>query len=125
MVDYLSLVQPRDKRLPRWEQVSDISRSLKMLALQTDSVVIAAQQLSRDIEKRESKRPRMSDFRESGSIEQDSDILLALERPVRVDEGDVTDAVLHILKNRNGDTGELSLRFTPKRKLFTDETNLS
>jgi len=125
VIDYLSLIRPRDGRLPRWEAVSDISRSLKLLALQTDCVVIAAQQLSRDIEKRESRRPRMSDFRESGSIEQDSDILIALDRPVRSDYGDCTAATVHVLKNRSGETGELPMRFDPARTLFIDESDWS
>jgi len=120
VVDYLSLIRPRDARLPRWEQVSDISRSLKLIALRNDLVVIAAQQLGRAIEDRPDHRPRMSDFRESGSIEQDSDILAAIERPTRPDEGDMTAARLHVLKHRNGSTGIIDLRFDPQRTLFTD-----
>lgn len=120
VVDYLSLIRPRDARLPRWEQVSDISRSLKLIALRNDLAVIAAQQLGRAIEDRPDHRPRMSDFRESGSIEQDSDILAAIERPTRPDEGDMTAARLHVLKHRNGSTGIIDLRFDPARTLFAD-----
>jgi replicative DNA helicase len=119
-VDYLSLVRPRDARLPRWEQVSDISRSLKLLALRNGLAVVAAQQLSRDIEKRQNRRPLMSDFRESGSIEQDSDILIGIDRPVRPDEGDRTQATLFLMKNRNGETGDLNLQFDPARTLFSE-----
>lgn len=121
VIDYLSLVCPRDGRLPRYEQVGEISRSLKRLALQNNLIVVAAQQLSRDIEKREERRPRMSDFRESGSIEQDADILIGLDRPVRPDQGDRTEARLFIMKNRSGETGDLALHFDPRRTLFTDE----
>ena len=118
VVDYLSLVQARDRRLPRYEQVGDISRSLKRLALQCKLVVIAAQQLNRDIERRDSGRPRMSDFRDSGAVEQDADILIGLERPIRPDEGDRTHGTLHVLKHRNGETGELAIGFDPQRRLF-------
>lgn len=120
VVDYLSLVRPRDGRLPRYEQVGEISRSLKQLALQNELIVVAAQQLSRDIEKREDRRPRMSDFRESGSIEQDSDILLGLDRAVTPDRGDIREARLIVMKHRGGSTGDLTLRFDPRRTLFTD-----
>ena len=120
IVDYLSLVKPRDARLPRWEQVGDISRSLKLLALKTGLAVVAAQQLSRDIEKRADRRPIMSDFRESGSVEQDSDILIGLDRPVRPDEGDRTKAKLFLMKHRNGETGNLNLEFDPQRTLFSE-----
>ncbi|MDA0284786.1 MAG: AAA family ATPase, partial [Planctomycetota bacterium] len=96
-VDYLSLVWARDARLPRYEQVADISRSLKLLALRTGLAVVAAQQLSREIEKRQNRKPMMSDFRESGSIEQDSDVLIGLDRPVRPDEGDRTQSQLFLM----------------------------
>jgi replicative DNA helicase len=118
LVDYLSLVRARDARLPRYEQVADISRSLKLLALRTGLAVVAAQQLSREIEKRQNRRPMMSDFRESGSIEQDADVLIGLDRPVRPDEGDRTDATLYLMKNRHGETGNLRLCFDPSRTLF-------
>jgi len=118
LIDYLSLVQPRDRRQARHEQVGDISRSLKRLALQCNLVVIAAQQLNRDIEKRDSGRPRMSDFRDSGSIEQDADILIGLERPIRPDAGDITRGVLHVMKQRNGPTAELAIGFDPRRQHF-------
>lgn len=120
IVDYLSLVRARDARLPRYEQVADISRSLKLLALRTGMAVVAAQQLSREIEKRQNRRPLMSDFRESGSIEQDSDVLIGLDRPVRPDEGNRTDAQLFLMKNRHGETANLQLCFDPMRTLFTE-----
>lgn len=119
IVDYLSLVRARDARLPRYEQVADLSRSLKLLALRIGVAVVAAQQLSREIEKRQNRRPLMSDFRESGSIEQDADVLIGLDRPVRPDEGDRTEATLYLMKNRHGETGNLPLCFDPARTLFT------
>ena len=122
IVDYLSLVRPRDSRPPRYEQVADISRSLKLLALRTGLAVIAAQQLSRDIERRPNRRPMMSDFRESGSIEQDADVLIGLDRPVRPDEGDRTEATLYLMKNRHGETGNLNLTFDPQQTLFAESS---
>jgi replicative DNA helicase len=122
VVDYLSLVQPRDRRLPRHEQVADISHSLKRLALQCKLVVIAAQQLNREIEKRDSGRPRMSDFRDSGAVEQDADILIGLERPIRPDEGVITRGVLHLMKQRNGSPAELPVGFDPRRQRFYTTT---
>ncbi|MDA0591245.1 MAG: hypothetical protein O3C17_24960, partial [Planctomycetota bacterium] len=122
IVDYLSLVRARDARLPRYEQVADISRSLKLLALRTGLAVVAAQQLSREIEKRQNRKPMMSDFRESGSIEQDSDVLIGLDRPVRPDEGDRTQSQLFLMKNRHGETGNLRLCFDPVRTLFTESS---
>lgn len=118
-VDYLSLVRPRDARLPRHEQVADISRSLKLLAMKTGLVVVAAQQLSREIEHRKDRRPLYSDFRESGSIEQDADVLIGIDRPVRPDEGDITKGRLFLMKSRNGPTGNLDMEFDPERTLFS------
>ncbi|MBI1314496.1 AAA family ATPase [bacterium] len=118
IVDYLSLVRPRDNRPPKWERVADISRSLKLLAMRTGLAVVAAQQLSREIEKRQNPRPLMSDFADSGSIEQDADVLIGLDRPVRPDDGDRTDAMLYLMKNRHGETANLRLSFDPARTLF-------
>lgn len=118
-VDYLSLVRARDARLPRYEQVADISRSLKLLALRTGLAVVAAQQLNREIERRQSRRPMMSDFRESGSVEQDADVLIGLDRPVRPDEGDQKAGRLFLMKNRHGETGNLPLHFDLSRRLFS------
>lgn len=117
-VDYISLVRPRDARLPRHEQISDVSRSLKMLAIQCDIVVLAAQQLNRQIETREDKRPRLADLRESGSIEQDSDVVLGLDRPTQPDQGDRTKAKVHVLKHRAGETAVIPIDFDPRRTLF-------
>lgn len=119
IVDYLSLIRARDARLVRYEQVADISRSLKLLALRTGLAVVAAQQLNREIEKRQDRRPMMADFRESGSIEQDSDVLIGLDRPIRPDEGDQSAGRLFLMKNRHGETGNLPLYFDLSRRLFT------
>lgn len=119
LVDYISLVGARDERAQqRYEQVADISRSLQRLALTLGIVVVAAQQLSRDIEKRQNRLPLMSDFRESGGIEQDADILLVIERPTRVSDGDITKATLHVVKNRNAPNAEIELEYIPERTLF-------
>ena len=87
--------------------------------------MIAAQQLNRKFEDRGDKRPRMSDFNESGSVEQDADILIGLDRAIRPDEGNVTKARLHLMKNRAGETGALTLKFLPNRTLYLDDDGRS
>lgn len=119
IVDYLSLVRARDARLPRHEQVADLSRSLKLLAQRSGLGVLAAQQLNREIERRQDRRPMMSDFRESGTVEQDADVLIGLDRPIRPDEGDRSSGRLFLMKQRNGETGTLPLFFDLDRRLFT------
>lgn len=120
MVDYLQLMTGTGKRGQNREQeVSDISRGLKMLAKELNIPVIAFSQLSRKVEERgSSKKPILSDLRESGSIEQDSDIVMFLYRPeyygIMQDEtGQSLENVGFVLieKHRNGNTGEFRLMF--------------
>ena len=100
----------------RVQEVSDISQSLKNLARELRVPVIAVSQLSRAVEQRGGeKRPQLSDLRDSGSIEQDADVVLFLYRP---DEEDRENAKLVIAKHRNGPTGEIDLYFRPDRTKF-------
>ncbi|MBK5248125.1 MAG: AAA family ATPase [Actinomycetales bacterium] len=106
-VDYLQLMAgERGERRPRHEQVADWSRSLKILAKEMNVPVIAVSQLNRQVEGRQDKRPTMSDLRESGSLEQDADVVLLLH----VDEEN-DPSTMHVLvaKNRQGSTGTLKL----------------
>ncbi len=125
VVDYLQLVSARDvKRDNRQQEVSEISRDLKALARELRVPVIALSQLSRDIEKRSEGRskkktkPRLSDLRESGSIEQDADIVIFLSRKEESEEEAVKKddnggvIVVDIAKHRNGRTTEFELYFT-------------
>jgi len=112
VVDYLQLMT-HPKAESRQLEISAISRSLKELARELDCPVIALSQLSRAVESREDKRPQLSDLRESGSIEQDADIVLLLYRPEYYNptEENRNKAEVLIAKQRNGPTGSVSLQF--------------
>jgi len=124
IVDYLQLMQAtttnRDSN--RVQEVSEISRGLKALAGELSVPVIALSQLSRQPEMRESKEPRLSDLRESGSIEQDADLVLFLWRDKErgADDQDTDGEVikLKLAKHRNGPTGELDLWFKKRQTRF-------
>jgi replicative DNA helicase len=111
VVDYLQLIDPENRRDPRQEQVAQISRRLKHLARELAIPVIALAQVNRASEDRQDHKPRLADLRESGSIEQDADTVLMLHRPGRFGGEPGEDKVLevHIAKQRNGPTGEISL----------------
>jgi len=118
MVDYLQLLDPSDKRLPREQQISEISRSLKALAKELDVPVVALSQLSRAPETRQTKdkRPLLSDLRESGAIEQDADVVMFLYRPEYYDRDNTKEEDKNLLevivaKQRNGPTGTARLTF--------------
>ena len=115
MVDYLQLVKGRNLE-NRVQEVSEISQALKNLARELKIPVVAASQLSRAIEQRGGdKRPQLSDLRESGSIEQDADVVMFLYRP---DDEDRENVKLIISKHRNGPTGEIDLYFKGDRTRF-------
>ena len=113
IVDYLQLLSPTDPRVPREQQVAEASRGLKALAKELSLPVLVLSQLNRSSEK-ENRTPRLADLRESGSIEQDADVVLMLARPKDADEKFqvATDsAELIVAKQRNGPVGELKLTF--------------
>ena len=114
IVDYLQLVRGFNRE-NRVQEVSEISQSLKNLARELKVPVLALSQLSRAIESRGEKRPQLSDLRESGSIEQDADVVMFLYRE---DEENRNDIKLLISKHRNGPTGEVSLYFKGERTKF-------
>lgn len=115
IIDYLQLMESSRYTDNRVQEVSDISRNLKKLAIELNIPIIALSQLSRAVEMRGDSRPKLSDLRESGSIEQDSDIVMFLHRDRSAnDDGDpeeVQETTLLIEKHRNGPTGEIPLRF--------------
>lgn len=114
MVDYLQLAHAR--RLEnRVQEVSEVSQALKNLSRELNIPVLACSQLSRAIESRGEPRPQLSDLRESGSIEQDSDVVIFLYRP---DYENRENVKLLIAKHRNGPTGELDLYFRGERTRF-------
>ena len=113
MVDYLQLLSPTDPRVPREQQVAEASRGLKALAKELDVPVLVLSQLNRSSEK-DNRTPKISDLRESGSIEQDADVVLMLARPRDADEKfqvAADSAELIVAKQRNGPVGELKLTF--------------
>lgn len=114
VVDYLQLIHSRHTRLTRQQQVGEFSRGLKQLAKELNVPVIAAAQLSRAGSSRSSQVPILSDLREAGDIEQDSDIVILMHEEV-VEEGDgkkipTGDVDLIVAKNRHGATGSRTLR---------------
>ena len=126
VIDYLQLVSGPSKSLGnRQQEVSEISRSLKTMALELGVPVIALAQLSRAVEAREDKRPLMSDLRESGSIEQDADIVSFLYRDDyynkearRDDNASITEFIIG--KNRNGPTKTIELLFRKDTSTFVN-----
>lgn len=106
VVDYMQLMSSGKREESRQQEVSNFSRQLKILAKSLQVPVIALSQLNRDSEKRIDKRPIVADLRESGSIEQDADIIVLLRR-----EGEYPNEslILDVAKNRHGDTGEVTL----------------
>ena len=113
VVDYLQLMQGDSRNENRVQEVSYISRSLKVLARELNVPVLAAAQLSRAVEQRADKRPVLSDLRESGSLEQDSDIVMFIYRPELYEEDSLKKNVAEIMvsKHRNGPTGSVELIF--------------
>jgi len=122
IVDYLQLIQPRTGSDNMVQQVTEISRGLKALARELKVPVIAVSQLSRAVDQRESKIPRLSDLRESGSLEQDADVVLLIYRKDRDrldtpdNEKNITEII--IAKHRNGPVGSIKLMFDPENVGF-------
>jgi replicative DNA helicase len=130
VIDYLQLMQNSKFKLEnRVQELSQITRSLKNIAREFDVPIIALSQLSRNVENRVDKKPILADLRESGSIEQDADLVLMLYRnkyynPKSEDEEnpDLTDLI--VAKQRNGPTGTVKLKFDEKRTKFFNNSEL-
>jgi replicative DNA helicase len=119
VIDYLQLMS-NGNTLNRVQEISEISRWLKSLARELDVPVVALSQLSRAVEARPDKRPIMSDLRESGSIEQDADVILMLYRDDYYNEFSESPGVtsIFIRKNRNGPIGQVDLKFEKQQQKF-------
>ena len=123
VIDYLQLMEiSLENGESRVQELSQITRSLKTIAREFDIPVIALSQLSRNVESRVNKRPILSDLRESGSIEQDADIVLMLYRDNYYNSIPTTESTAEVIiaKHRNGPTGTVSLDFNPQLTKFTD-----
>lgn len=123
VVDYIQLMESPNKHTNRVNEVSEITRQLKLMAKELNVPVIALSQLARASEKRDDKRPMLSDLRESGSIEQDADIIMFLYRDAyydreNTDKTSVAECI--VAKNRHGETGTVKLAWIGEYTLFTN-----
>lgn len=125
VLDYLQLMSSGKKVESRQQEVSEFSRSLKLLAKELDVPVIALSQLNRGSEQRTDKRPMVSDLRESGSIEQDADMVILLHREdmYNPDSERVGEADMIIAKHRGGPTRTIPLAFSGKYSRFNNMAN--
>lgn len=126
IIDYLQLISGTDPRVPREQQIAEISRGVKAMAKELNIPIIVLSQLNRESE-REKRRPRISDLRESGSIEQDADVVMLLARKIDDGEGDFRGEdnlrELIIAKQRNGPIGPVTLSFIPGLTRFENYTH--
>lgn len=125
LVDYLQLMSSGKRVESRQQEVSDITRTMKIAAKELNVPILLLSQMSRDIEKRTDKTPQMSDLRESGAIEQDADIIIFLHREhsptdMTVDEDTRTKCDLIVAKHRNGRTDKVTVRWHGEYTTFTD-----
>ncbi|MBF0165968.1 MAG: replicative DNA helicase, partial [Magnetococcales bacterium] len=126
VVDYLQLMQADGDQENRVQEISQISRGLKGIAKELDIPVLALSQLSRKVEERPNKKPILSDLRESGSIEQDADIVLFVHREEVYKENDPSLAGLAeviVAKQRNGPTGTIRLSFQKQYTRFENHAS--
>jgi replicative DNA helicase len=122
IVDYLQLMTSGGSVENRVQEVSQISRSLKMLARDLDTPILALSQLSRAVEQRTDKRPLLSDLRESGSIEQDADVVAFVYRDEYYNEESDQQGLAEVIvsKHRNGPTDSVKLSFLKRYAKFAD-----
>jgi len=124
IIDYLQLMRGKGRAENRQQEISEISASLKSLAKELNIPVIAVSQLSRATEQRVDKKPQLADLRESGSIEQDADLVLLLYREEYYNETEENKGIAEVIiaKQRNGPTGSVFLTFLEEYTRFENYT---
>ena len=120
VIDYLQLIEPADRKVIREQQVAEMSRTLKTLAKSVGIPIVCLAQLNRSIESRDNKRPRLSDLRESGAIEQDADCVLFLTNQAATDAGG--EAQIIVGKNRHGRLDDITIDWIGNRMEFRERT---
>ena len=125
-LDYLQRIKHENPRLPKHEQVGDIAMRLKELARELNVPVVALAQVSRKVEERTDKRPEMGDIKDSGTIEQEADIILTLYRDnvYNPDSLDKNTCEVNFKKNRHGGTGVVNVQWTAPTMVFDNLTNM-
>lgn len=120
IVDYMQLMSSHQRVENRQQEIAEISRSLKLLAKELELPVIAVSQLNRDPERRQDKRPQLADLRESGAIEQDSDVVMFIHREDVFNDDPAVKGLAEIIvaKHRNGPTDRVPLTFLPHLTQF-------
>ena len=126
IIDYLQLIEAEDKNMPREQQIATITRRLKFIAKDLQIPVIALAQVNRGVEQRDDKRPKLSDLRESGAIEQDADVVLFLHREEVYDPSEENRGLadLIVAKNRSGPIGIAPLTWLKETMRFADRAQL-
>jgi len=123
IIDYMQLMSVKRNRENRQQEISEISRNLKVLAKELSIPIVTLSQLNRGLESRDDKRPRLADLRESGAIEQDADVVLFIYRDEVYNEETEFPGVAEIIvgKNRHGAIGKIELRFLKEFTSFRDK----
>jgi replicative DNA helicase len=126
-LDYLQRIKHENPKLPKHEQVGDIAMRLKELARELNIPVVALAQVSRKVEERADKRPEMGDIKDSGTIEQEADIILTLYRDdvYNKDSPDRNICEVNFKKNRHGGTGNVNVQWAAPTMVFNDLTNMA
>ena len=114
-IDYIGLITTEDNKREQWEQVSEISKSLKALARELEIPIVALSQVARDAEGQE---PNLAQLRGSGSIEQDADVVMFLHRDRLKEEIAAQEGKIILAKQRNGATGDIPIMFIPSYSKF-------